>query len=517
MRQPNKLQHVAVVCVHGINMSQMDYFDPFIDRVRKQLPRTHRTYATFRNVFWADIVRGRQKDYVRHAEAMSDLKTSRLRRFVIEGLGDAAAYQKTRVQSSAYFQIQAEIARVLAELDAETVEPRPLVFIGHSLGCHIISSYAWDLNKLKHRAHDQPREEENELSRKLDPLKDYSPFRRLETFAGFVTMGSNMPLFTFTFGPQRVYPITHTNDPAIRPAFPGIALKGKARERARWLNFYSNRDVLGYPLKPLNDTYANDPRIKDIHVATGRWSLPPWSTIRAHTGYRENRTVIRETAQLIQDLIEAIGDVEQPATAAVQTKPATPIAERAPAPPPIPKPVEALAPAATDKRSVLSSLSLTRTKIAKEPASQLPPPPPLPQMPAQVPSQEQADASATRAKPLLPTLARPAAATAPNGAGNGTQHASQLQAAGSNPTIPPQATPTAVVSTVLPGPAAPVVAQVSGVPASAPSPPPAQSAPPSTQPVSAASAAAAAAANQPEPVQQPQQSSGSAPPIPHGS
>lgn len=310
MRQPDKFQHVAVVCVHGINMSQMDYFDPFIERIRKRLPRQQRTFATFRNVFWADIVRGRQKDYIRHAEAMSDLRSSKIRRFVIEGLGDAAAYQKTRLQDSAYYLIQAEIGRVLKELDGETSEPRPLIFIGHSLGCHIVSSYAWDLNKLKHRAHETAKEEDNEVSRKLDPLKDYSPFRRLETFAGFVTLGSNMPLFTFTFGPQRVYPITHSADPSVRPAFPGAALKGRALASARWLNFYSERDVLGYPIKPLNDAYAKEPRIVDIKVRSEGWTLPPWNTIRAHTGYRTNGTVVKETARLIQDLIEAVGEVE---------------------------------------------------------------------------------------------------------------------------------------------------------------------------------------------------------------
>jgi len=69
MRQPDKFQHVAAVRVHGINMSQLDNFDPFVERVRNRLPRAMRTYATFRNVFWTDIVRGRQKDYIRQAQA----------------------------------------------------------------------------------------------------------------------------------------------------------------------------------------------------------------------------------------------------------------------------------------------------------------------------------------------------------------------------------------------------------------------------------------------------------------
>lgn len=413
MRKPDKLQHVAVVCVHGINMSQMDYFDPFIERVRKKLPRTHRTYLTFRNVFWADIVRGRQKDYIRHAEAMSGLKSSRARRFVIEGLGDAAAYQKTRLQGSAYYLIQAEIARVLKELDGETQEARPLVFIGHSLGCHIVSSYIWDLNKLKHRAHEGVREDEDEFSRKLDPLKDYSPFRRLETLAGFITLGSNMPLFTFTFGPQRVYPITHTADAAIKPAFPGQALKGKALTAARWLNFYSDRDVLGYPLKPLNDTYASEQRITDIRVRSEGWSIPPWNTIRAHTGYRDNATVIRETARLLQDMIEAVGDVDQPAP-----QPGARAAASAPASPPQ---ITASADAGA-RASMLSQLSIRRkapaggetaAPVQPLPASTAAPLPPSPPPPSHLPPPPPAPGAAAAPAVISPSYPGAVAQVAP--------------------------------------------------------------------------------------------------------
>jgi hypothetical protein len=456
-----------------------------VDKVRRQLPRAHRTYATFRNVFWADIVRGRQKDYVRHAEAMSDLKVSRLRRFVIEGLGDAAAYQKTRLQGSAYYLIQAEIARVLKELDAETAEPRPLIFIGHSLGCHIISSYAWDLNKLKHRAHEHPREDEDELSRKLDPFKNYSPFRRLETFAGFVTLGSNMPLFTFTFGPQRVYPITHTNDASIRPAFPGSALRGKAREQARWLNFYSDRDILGYPLKPLNDTYAHEDRIRDIRVRSEGWTIPPWNTIRAHTGYRDNRIVIRETAKLIQDLIEAVGDAAVASAERAETpRVLQPVAAPATVPPPLPAQV------AADKRSVLSSLSLSRTKISRAPAVVAEQPPSLDLPPP---------------KPLVPSLAHAVPPLVPNGLAVHDPAASVKTAAGpaSDPGLSNAASPPAAALAPEPGNANPVVS----------APPPARSDPPrpietvtaerpngqAVGPLSPAAAAAAAVASHVKP------------------
>ena len=92
---------------------------------------------------------------------------------------------------------------------------------------------------------------------KLRPGKA-SPFRRLDTLAGIVTMGNNMPLFTFTFGPKRVRPITVApeirrvaNDPDAPESvkfsrLPGAALPEPLRTDAQWLNFYGKRDCLGF-------------------------------------------------------------------------------------------------------------------------------------------------------------------------------------------------------------------------------------------------------------------------------
>ena len=56
-------------------------------------------------------------------------------------------------------------------------------------------------------------------------MKHATDFRRLDTLAGLVTFGSNIPLFTFTFGAARIYPLTRApSDDAggtLKPAFPG--------------------------------------------------------------------------------------------------------------------------------------------------------------------------------------------------------------------------------------------------------------------------------------------------------
>jgi hypothetical protein len=307
-------QHVAVVFVHGIFARTIQYSAPMQDQLLKLLPKELRRYVNFEEVFWADQVRGRQTAYMKNAKTESGIVDNRLRSFFIQGLGDAAAYQKTRQrENSIYYQVHDEINKTLKRFDDRIHQNTPLVFIGHSLGSHIISSYAWDLNKLKQKSEDEIKRDPDQLARYLyEDLKRATAFRRLDTLAGLVTFGCNIPLFTFTFGAARVYPLTRApSDGAggtLKPAFPGHELPAALQQNAQWLNFYSKRDVLGYPLKPLNEYFGAEPRIEDICVRSESLIsriLPYWSNISAHTGYWSNATVLSRTTRLIRDIIEA--------------------------------------------------------------------------------------------------------------------------------------------------------------------------------------------------------------------
>jgi hypothetical protein len=145
-------------------------------------------------------------------------------------------------------------------------------------------------------------------------LHEGSAFRRLDTLAGFVTMGCNIPLFTFTFGPERIIPITKARLPTEQPAFPGAVLTPEVKAEARWLNYYSRHDLLGYPLKPLSSHYMAEERLQDIEVMSeGRLlhalaSLPwlsPLACKAAHTNYWTNGRVSRGAADLIARIATA--------------------------------------------------------------------------------------------------------------------------------------------------------------------------------------------------------------------
>ena len=213
-----------------------------------------------------------------------------------------------------------------------------MILIGHSLGCHIISSFIWDVNTIKNWDEERLASEGEEIREFADYLRNGSPFRRLDTLAGLVMMGSNMPLFTFTFGPSRIMPITSSRHPDGVPAFPGKHLDAATRERARWLNFYSRNDLLGYPLKPLNDAYANEPLLEDIEVASegplfraAGYVSQPLVAYSAHTGYWNNRRVIRGAADLITSVATA-GEPVRKGRFSFWRKPENDLAATAPAP-----------------------------------------------------------------------------------------------------------------------------------------------------------------------------------------
>lgn len=303
-------QDVVVVFVHGINTTCQDYYEPLRDGILQRLPKADRGHVVFRAVFWADIVRGRQQEYLNYAKLSAGFEANAYHRMVIEGLGDAAAYQKTEKRTnSAYYEIQGRIRKTIRDAALPGFDARPLVFIGHSLGCHIGSSYAWDLHKFKdpRSAHSTNLDEGTE--RFLASLETKTSFERLDTFAGFITMGSNMPLFTFTFGPQYVYPMTRAHRPEAAPAFPGPSLAPDTAAKARWLNFYSTNDPLGYPLKPLNDAYDSEPRLSDHKTVSEGWLrsklLGKYAMLQAHQGYWTDTLVAQGAADLLADLIHA--------------------------------------------------------------------------------------------------------------------------------------------------------------------------------------------------------------------
>lgn len=262
-------QEIAVVVIHGMGSQKVNFSHPLRDEVNERLGKEKAKQVTWGEIYWADVLAPRQAAYLKRANRNNDLDLITLRKFLIEAFGDASAYRKTAdPKDSAYEDIHKKVHAIIAELDDPDQPRKPLIVLAHSLGGHIMSSYIYDLQKRRNRQ------------------SQTSKFQQMKTLAGFITFGCNMPLFTFAFEKDDIKPIK----------FPGVWLSAANKDRARWLNFYDPDDVLGYPLKPINDAY-NKVVNKDIPINVGG-IFSSWNPL-SHVKYWTDNDFTKPVAKFI--------------------------------------------------------------------------------------------------------------------------------------------------------------------------------------------------------------------------
>lgn len=263
------MSEVRIAVIHGMGSQQPGYSAPMREEINRRLG-TNATRARWAEIWWADILEAREKAYLQAANANNELDWISLRRFMLRAFGDASAYRRTaNVCTSAYREIHTRIRNAIATLDSG--EDTPLIVMAHSLGGHIISNYIWDMQQGKPVA----------------PPAD-SKFQRMETLAGLITFGCNIPLFTLAHKKSDIRPIR----------FPGRGLNAAQRKKTRWLNFYDPDDVLGYPLKAINARYAKV--VSEDRAINAGGLLTSWNPM-SHQGYWTDDDFTKPVARFIAD------------------------------------------------------------------------------------------------------------------------------------------------------------------------------------------------------------------------
>jgi hypothetical protein len=304
---------VAVIFVHGINTNEIGYSWNLRDKVAKRLEEWSR-FIEWREVIWAQNIRDNQNNYMLTSQTLGALREQKgwfwsqraaARRFIVGGLSDAAAYHPGDAgNTNAYFSIQREVVKAIESASSGNEPNRLLVFVGHSFGCQIISTFTWDTSRLCQRILDGTATPEdlrnlaNFLPPKDNPTGSTATetltnnrfnalhFGLLRTLAGMITFGNNMPLFTFKLPSDEVVPT----------AFPGQRIPSDIVPQ--WLNFVDFKDVLGFPLRTLNRRYEGVVA-EDISVRNNGRQIG----IRHHTGYWNNPTIDHALSLMLLHLI----------------------------------------------------------------------------------------------------------------------------------------------------------------------------------------------------------------------
>ena len=276
---------IGILVVHGMGTQKADFDDEFKAKLTKELGASMNRIA-WEKVHWAPVVAGAETDMWKRVSQDGDLDWRRVRQFFMNYFADALAYQRAGYRrqvdtdpSATYERIQDCVRDALVRLRKQLGGDKPVVVVAHSLGAYIMTSYVYDRqhwNRAKEGDVDDPR--------------GTTLFTRMETLAGLVTHGANLPLFAFaTTKPKTI-------------DFPGVALPPPIAARAAWLNFYDPDDVLGWPLKHVYDEPASTiARIVDTPVNVGGL-LTSWNPM-AHTAYWTDKDFVQPVAQFLESLL----------------------------------------------------------------------------------------------------------------------------------------------------------------------------------------------------------------------
>ncbi|AXI10125.1 chemotaxis protein [Oceanobacillus sp. 143] len=266
-------QKIAIAILHGMGTPKEDFAEEIMKRISKRFAKklpfeNAENELVFEPVFWSQIFEPKQTELWSKMQLSADLDFPRLRRFVIEFLGDAIAYQPTMFGNQNYDKVHAYVAAAINRLREKAGPDAPLCVISHSLGTIVASNYFYDLQYKRENRGVQTR-------RRMD----YTPIEQCETLTLFYTLGSPMVLWSLRYT-DFGSPITIPS-PKISNFYPNV--------KGEWLNFYDKDDVLAYPLKGMNEAY-NQAVTKDLAVNAGG-IFTSWSPLSHRDYERENEVI----------------------------------------------------------------------------------------------------------------------------------------------------------------------------------------------------------------------------------
>jgi hypothetical protein len=286
---------LGVVIVHGMGDPEPGFADALIEGVSRRL-RADAAAVAFEPCFWSDILQaGQDEIWSRLHRARAPMRLAFLRRWVVANLGDPTGYLSgyERQGIPVMHLVHQRFAQSLAAVERRLGDPAgsPVLVLAHSLGTVVVTNYLWNLERAAGEVGTGAASSMYASAREVarQPF-GASPIQRLETLAGIVTFGCNIPLFLPPVPPYE----------CVR--FPRPGLPAHLRAAARWVNVYDPFDLLAYPLNELWDE-AHGTVIEDVPLEVG---LPGISmTPLSHMGYWADGAFHRMVARVIRSVLAA--------------------------------------------------------------------------------------------------------------------------------------------------------------------------------------------------------------------
>ncbi len=273
--------NLAIVSIHGMGSQPKDFAAPMHQELRNRYAGP--SSLVFDSIHWAPVLAGSEDALWGKVSGSHDLDFTKLRRFVVNSLGDSIAYQPLNKKKAdpkvkdVYRLVHQEVANTLQRIAQKAGGDAPLVILAHSLGSVIISNYLWDLW--------QPSSSED------PPLNPQTALEKGETLAGLVTFGSPIALWSLRYANfGEPIPFPHSELGTRYPKTPG-----------RWLNFFDQDDILAYPLKGINPKYKQVVT-KDLQISVGNL-FTGWNPM-AHTEYWTDDEFTKPVSVLLNQIAQ---------------------------------------------------------------------------------------------------------------------------------------------------------------------------------------------------------------------
>jgi hypothetical protein len=279
------MKSLAIAIVHGIGRPEPDFADEIMAALRERFrKKTGVDGLLMKPVFWAPVLQDAENELWKRLSTGGPMDFMKLRRFMVDFAADAIAYQPQPREKDVYEGVHAAFAKTLNSLAKEAGEDAPLGIISHSLGTVISSNFIYDLQTQPKRKV-IPKTVRNEM--------DNTPLEKGETLACFYTLGSPIALWSLRY-----------KDFGRPVSVPAPKFKNHhANGQGEWINFYDQDDVIGYPLKSVNEAYRKAVK-EDRAVNVGGW-LSSWSPA-SHTEYWSDDDVLDPIVESLAKLWNSI-------------------------------------------------------------------------------------------------------------------------------------------------------------------------------------------------------------------
>jgi hypothetical protein len=284
---------LGILVLHGMGDQDADFANEMTNEIDTIILDDHGVMPgeiCWQPVYWAPVLSTKENDLWQAMTRKNDLDFVSLRKFVINALGDAVAYQRVPWQKPSVYQqihkvVQSGVKSLRTKLGGVDA---PLMVMAHSLGGSIISDYIWDRQKYIKEG-------------KNDPLAS-NDFEKMKTLSGIITFGSNLPIFSLAYDPVNAidFPIPPRQ---LKNYFPAGLKEKKIKNAVKWKNFYDKDDILGYPIKNISPSY-NKAVAKDVQINVGN-ILTSWNPM-SHSDYWDDNDFTEPVAKQIAKLVKLL-------------------------------------------------------------------------------------------------------------------------------------------------------------------------------------------------------------------